>query len=87
MESGKIVQDLGLGEGEECSFPNRRKMRIDGTSRGERFGNSDLQSGDRNDQDDNLDSVSEQEQVEEQIESDDEELAEKIIDDELIRKA
>ena len=62
-------------------------MRIDGTSRGEIFGNSDLQSGDRNDQDDNLASVSEQEQVEEQIESDAEELAEKIIDDELMRKA
>ena len=87
MESGKIVRDLGLGEGEDCSIPIRRKIRIDGTSRGERFGNSDLQSGNRNDQDYNLASVSEQQQVEEQIESDDEELAEKMIDDELMRKA
>ena len=65
VESREIVRDLGLGEGEDCCSPIRRKMRIDGTSRGEIFGNSDLQSGDRNDQDDNMASVSEQQQVEE----------------------
>ena len=87
MEYGKIVRDLGLGEGDDCSTPIKRERRIESTSGGGRFGNSDLRSGDRNDQDDNLASVSEQQQVEEQIESDDEELAEKMIDDELMRKA
>ena len=86
MESGTIVRDLGLGKGEDCSSPIKRERRIDGSSRGESFGNSDLQSGHRNDQDDNLASASRLQKVEEQIESDDEELAEKILDDEFMRK-
>ena len=65
MESSKIVRDLGLGKGEDCSFPIKRERQIGGTSRGKRFGNSDLRSGDRNDQDDNMASVSELQQVEE----------------------
>ena len=65
VESGKIVRDLGLGNGEDCSFPIKRERQTDGTSGGGRFGNSGVRSGDRNYQDNNMASVFKQQQAQE----------------------
>ena len=64
VESGKKFRNLGLEEGVDCSYPKKRKRQIDGTSGGQRFKNSDLRPENRNDQDDNMASLSEQQQVE-----------------------
>ena len=65
VDFGKKFRYLGLEEGVDCSYPSKRKRQIDSTSGGGRFEKSDLRPENRNNQDDNMACLSEQQQVEE----------------------